>query len=265
MQESTAPADVEKEVRRLKSSDPVERAMATCALRKAGRNAAVATSSLIAMLGDDTFINPIRCLEDDRYYSEKTSPGREAAKTLAAMGEPALEHLLRALRGGDWRARKNAAWALGEMRYDDSSTRTRAIRALGAAIEDEHREVQTGAIDSLGEIRDGDALKPLVAALKRPDSKVRERAALALGEIRDSAAVESLIGALDDESLPVRLEVIRALAEIRDARAVEPMIAALSDTREEVRASLGDALKEITDQDFGADATRWREWLGRDK
>jgi HEAT repeat protein len=130
MQEPTPPADVEKEARRLKSSDLVERAMAAFALREAGRNAAAAASSLIEVLGDDTCINPIRCLEYDRYYSEKTSPGREAAKSLAAMGELALEPLLRALRDDTWMASKNAAWALGEMRYIDSSVRARAVRGL---------------------------------------------------------------------------------------------------------------------------------------
>jgi HEAT repeat protein len=264
MQKSTPPADVEKEVRRLKSSDPVERAMAACALRKAGWNAAAA-SSLIEVLGDDTPINPIGCLEDNRYHSETTSAGREAAKALAAMGEPALEPLLGTLSGDNWKSRKNAAWALGEMRYVDASVRARAVRGLSAALGDEHREVQTSAVDSLGEIKDSAAVEPLIAALKRPDAKVRERAALALGEIRDPAAVEALIDRLDDESLPARLEVIRALAEIRDARAVEPLIAVLSDTRADVRARAADALEEITQQEFGVDATKWREWFTRNK
>lgn len=265
MQKSTPPVDVEKEARRLKSSDPVERAMAACALRKAGRNAAAATSSLIEVLDDDTFINPIGCLDDNRYHSETTSPGREAAKALAAIGEPALEPLLAALRGSNWKSSKNAAWALGEMRYVDVSVRARAVRGLSAALGDEHREVQTSAIDSLGEIKDSAAVEPLIAALKRPDAKVRERAALALGEIRDPAAVEALIDRLYDESLPTRLEVIRALAEIRDARAVEPLIAVLSDTHPDVRARAGNALEEITQQEFGTDATKWREWFTRNK
>ena len=89
---------------------------------------------------------------------------------------------------------------------------------------------------------------------------MREIAAQALGQIRDSRAAEALILALNDENQNVQIAAVRALGQIKDLRAVEPLIAAIQNKPEIIRTEAIWILRELTDQDFGTDYNRWREW-----
>jgi len=67
----------------------------------------------------------------------------------SASGPSPLEDLLARLRDPDWRARKAAAEALGELR----ALAEPAVPALEGAISDEHGEVCLAASDALAKIR----------------------------------------------------------------------------------------------------------------
>jgi HEAT repeat protein len=96
--------------------------------------------------------------------------------------------------------------------------------------------------------------------LKDPNPQIRDTAAQALGQTRDSRAAEALIGALDDEDQNVQVAAVRALGQINDLRAVEPLIAAIQGKPEIVRTEAIWVLKKLTEEDFGTDYKRWRQW-----
>jgi HEAT repeat protein len=85
-------------------------------------------------------------------------------------------------------------------------------------------------------------------------------AAQALGQIRDPRAAEALIAALDDGDENVQIAAVRALGQIQDIRAVEPLINVVQHKPEIVRTEAIWVLKKITDEDFGTDYKRWRQW-----
>src|SRR5687767_4875565 len=124
----------------LTSTDPVARASAACALGRMQRRAVAAIPRLIALLSDGTSIQPGQScgheepFEDEEWqprYPEvyEPSPGEAATHALMAIGEPALSALKDALLlNENWRARKNAAWALAH--------RGEAVEQLITALHD---------------------------------------------------------------------------------------------------------------------------------
>jgi len=242
--------DVQQRIAELSSPDPVTRAAAAYALSRQGRQHAAAIPILIALLGDETAVDPraYRPRESwmdksgaDAFVSQRSSPGEEAANTLGGMGSNAVEPLIAVLSDNRWLVRKRAACALGEIRE------AAAVDALSGALKDPEQEVRKEAALALGEIRDRRAVEALVEALKDESAEVRRHVAGALGEIRSAAAVEALSAALNDQDREVRKAAAQALGEIRDRRAVEALIEALKDEYSEVRAQAARALGEIGD------------------
>jgi hypothetical protein len=204
----------------LRSLDPTERAVAACALGKLGAVSAI--PALIGLLGDDTPIQPIKCWDGGdwspaRHTFKQASPGEQAAIALAALSQPAVEPLIAALNNGDPGVRRNAAWAIGELRGGLGTNRTAAVDPLIATLNDVDSWVRVAAAFSLGEIRPSQATEPLIAALGDAEWNVRWMAAWALGEMKAGAAVESLTSvSLRDENEWVRRKAVRALGEIRE-------------------------------------------------
>ena len=107
---------------RLGSSDASERAEAACALGQRGPAAVSGVDELTALLSDSLRVGPIECgmspwlkkliaSKPEEWRKFETSPGREAAKALARIGEPALEPLLATLSSSTSpAARANAAF-----------------------------------------------------------------------------------------------------------------------------------------------------------
>lgn len=157
-------------------------------------------------------------------------------EALAHVGEPAVEPLLGALRDANNNVRCGAAQTLGEIRN------ARAIKPLICALRDQG--VRWDATEALGRIG-GPAVEPLLAVLQEGGT-VREDATRALGRIGEPA-VEPLLGKLQDGDGEVRRSVAEALGKIGDQRAVEPLIAALQDEDRDVRWSTIEALGEIGD------------------
>ena len=91
-----------------------------------------AIPALISLLGDDTPIRLIKYLDEWRLESarhrfKQASPGEQAAIALAALSQPAVEPLIAALNNGNPSVRRNAAWAIGEIRGGLVTDRTAAV------------------------------------------------------------------------------------------------------------------------------------------
>jgi HEAT repeat protein/beta-lactamase regulating signal transducer with metallopeptidase domain len=235
----------------LNSPNPAQRAAAACSLGKAG--AVEAIPALIRLLGDDTPIQPFRCWDSGRWSParealKQASPGEQAAIALASLGQAAVEPLIVALSIGERSVRRNAAWAIGEIRGGRSADRSAAIDPLIAALGDEDVWIRLAAAASLGEMRPRRATEALLARLSDSEWSVRRTVAWALGEMKTRAGVESLTALLiNDEAEGVRRMAAWALGEIRDRAALDALTMALNDRDQRVRATAKWAISEIND------------------
>ncbi|HVQ30152.1 MAG TPA: M56 family metallopeptidase [Vicinamibacteria bacterium] len=154
----------------------------------------------------------------------------------APQGAPALAS---ALSDQDAEVRSQAAFALGQIRSEA------AVGPLTTALADKAPEVRQQAVFALGQIRARSAVDGLTTALKDPNEEVRQQAAFALGQIRDPKSVAALGAALADTSAEVRQQAVFALGQIRAEEAVTPLSKALKDANEEVRQQAAFALGQI--------------------
>jgi HEAT repeat protein len=116
------------------------------------------------------------------------------------------------LRDRDWRVRRHAAWALGELESP------RGVRPLLECLEDESAEVRHVSAWALGEIKHHLAIRPLIERLHDHDPLVREMAVLALGELGHPSAVAPLMEALQQHGALLE-PVYRALGKIKGEQA----------------------------------------------
>jgi HEAT repeat protein len=245
-------ADAGGHIKGLSSADPVVRADSACALGKMGSSAAQAVPHLIRLLGDAERVDPKhlcpRGIWDDQsgqpefQQSKEASPGEAATHALILIGEPAVEPLIAALRDDLWIVRKNAAWALAELRD------ARAAEPLIAALKDQAWQVRAHAAVALGEQRGAAVAEPLIAALKDESPNVRWFAAASLGQLRDARSVEPLIKALGDENVRVRTYSAASLGQLRDERSILPLVAALRDSHPQVRMYAAASLGQLRDR-----------------
>lgn len=245
------PESIRETVKALSSSDPQERAVASCSLATTGDAAAI--PFLIQALGDEASISQINCSWSGTWSPairsfKKPSPGEQAAIALASFGQVAVEPLTAALSHANPAVRRNAAWAIGEIRGGPGTDRRDAFEPLMAALADEDAWVRRAAAFAFGEMREHRAARALIAALADSDYQVRDMAVYALGEMKESRAVEQLaVTLLKDDNSSVRARTAWALGEIRDPRAVEALTAALNDEDGSVRSRAKWALSEIQD------------------
>ena len=238
---------------RLNSTNAQVRAEAACSAGKS--HALEAIPMLVAMLGDDTPTQPIKCWEEGRWNPaldsfKQPSPGEQAAIALASMGSAALEPLTSALNESNASVRRNAAWAIGELTNMRGGERANAVPPLVVLLDDSDEWVRMAAGRALGEIRDVRATEGLIAQLSDRQWQVRKTAAWALGEMKEKRAVETLCSLLQsDAQADVRKTTAWALGEIQDKRAVEALCSALqADVEAEVRKTTAWALGEIQDK-----------------
>jgi HEAT repeat protein len=245
--------EIREQVVSLKSTDPVARASAACALGRMQGRAVGAIPSLIALLSDGASIRPEQScgneepFEDEEWqprYSDvyEPSPGEAATHALMAIGEPALGPLKDALLlNENWRARKNAAWALAH--------RGEAVEQLITALYDPAWQVRAQAAYALFQ-RGGDkhlVIWALVARLKDDSWQVREQAAMALGHKGSSGEdfFPPLLEALKEDNAQVRNAVASALGSSAGDRQVDLLIAARKDPDKRVRAGVKRALEVV--------------------
>jgi HEAT repeat protein/beta-lactamase regulating signal transducer with metallopeptidase domain len=223
LKQSGGGGDSSMSMNALGSSNATERAVAACSLGRLG--AVEAIPALVSLLGDDTPIRPIKCWDSGdwspaRHTFKQASPGEQAAIALASLSQPAVEPLIAALNNGNPSVRRNAAWAIGEIRGGLGTNRVAAVEPLIATLSDEDSWVRVAAAFSLGELRPIRAKESLIAALGDAEWSVRGMAARALGEMKARAAVESLKSlSLRDENEQVRRKALQALGEIGESPA----------------------------------------------
>jgi HEAT repeat protein/beta-lactamase regulating signal transducer with metallopeptidase domain len=249
IEQGDLPESIREPVKALSSPDPQERAIAACSLGKAGDAAAI--PFLIQGLGDDAPVSLVRCWDYATWSPawssfKKPSPGEQAAIALASFGQQAVEPLIGALGHDNPAVRRNAAWAIGEIRGGGGVNRRDAFEPLMAALLDEDAWVRRAAAFAFGEMREARAARALIAALGDSDYQVRDMAVYALGEMKEARAVEQLSQLLlKDNHWGLRLRAAWALGEIADPQAVEALTAALNDEDGRVRSKARWALSEI--------------------
>jgi len=226
-----------------------DRAMSAC---NAGRRGDVeAIPTLIAMLGDDSKAELIRCWDTGRWSPalqtfKHPSPGEQAALALASFGRPAFEPLSGQLDSSNAVVRRNAAWAIGELTNMLPGERATAVPQLITLLGDSDEWVRMAAARALGELRDSHSLPKLVATLSDDDWHVRELVVWALSEMKDSRAVTALCNVLlADARVEVRRGAAEALGEIRSADALPALKQALNDREPGVNAKAAWAISEI--------------------
>jgi len=162
-------------------------------------------------MGDERAIGPLITALRDAEWNV-----REAAETsLAQIGSPAVEPLLKALR--EYQTRPYVIKILGKIKDE------RVLDPLVLQLRhEEFKDVATQALAELGL----PAVDRLMAVLNDKDKNVRKHAVMALGEIGIPEAVEPLIDATKDEDWQVRLQAMAALDKIGDERG-KPAIKAL--------------------------------------
>jgi HEAT repeat protein len=145
---------------------------------------------------------------------KQPSPGEEAAMALASFGAAAVDPLVNALQDANPSVRRNAAWAIGEIRSGLSVDRGHAIPLLFAALADDDPWVRRAAAFSLGEIREDSAAAALIGRLGDEAAGVREMAARALGEMKAPGALRPLAVAVNDQDKQVSRAARWALSEV---------------------------------------------------
>ena len=234
---------------RFPESGAEARAAAAC---DAGRaRDANAIPMLIAMLGDDRRINPMRCYGNGWNPAMESldhpSPGEQAALALASISKPAVASLISALDDPSPVVRRNAAWAIGEVRGSRSIERDNALPPLIRLLTDVNPTVRRAAAFGLSELKMRDGVEPLIMAIHDTDAAVRGTVVFALGEIADDRATPALTQTVVSDSDPeIRRAAAWALGEIRDPRAIDALNAALNDPH--VRQAARHALAEIDDR-----------------
>jgi beta-lactamase regulating signal transducer with metallopeptidase domain len=209
------------------------RAEAACDAERRGDVAKVPT--LIAMLGDDTKTEPLRCWDTGRWTPaletfKHPSPGEQAAIALASMGHPAFVPLSNQLTHSNATVRRNAAWAIGELHNMPPGERDDAVPQLVTLLNDSDEWVRMAAARALGELRNETAVPKLIATLSDSEWHVRELAVWALSELKDARAVTALCSVmLSDTRVEVRRGAAEALGEIASPEALPSLKQALND------------------------------------
>lgn len=233
----------------MNSPAPDERAMSACQAAKRGDTTAI--PSLVAMLGDDSATQLIRCWDTGRWSPaletfKQPSPGEQAALALASMGRVALVPLSQQLTSSNASVRRNSAWAIGELTNMVPGERAGAVPQLITLLGDSDAWVRMAAARALGEVRDDRALTRLVATLSDENWRVRELVVWALSEMKDDRAVTALCSVLlSDARVEVRRGAAEALGEIASADALPSLKQALNDTEPSVRGKAAWAISEI--------------------
>jgi HEAT repeat protein len=191
-----------------------------------------------------------------------------AARTIVAIGEPAVDPLLGKLKDanvdmriwaagmlsriGDPRAKDPLLAALADPNARMAHAAAEALAGmadkgllgkLSSLLKDPALQVRWAALDALAASRQTDDLASLGAAAKDPSLAVRMMAALAASNA-GAPAIEMLAPLVKDADPRVRLCAVVALGRIRDTKAVAPLAEALADKEADIRLqavrSLGD-------------------------
>ena len=199
-------------LRGLDAEDNHSRARAVCDIAALGKAALPAIDQLIDLLGDDSEV-----------------VGLNAAYTLAALGEPAIDPLVAAMRGNDG------------INVDDARC------FIDEGEKSELEMIARNAAHGLAAIG-VPAQAALLECAANGAPRMRKYACFALGELDsdDDAVIDALIVGCRDDDPAVRLNAVEALGLKKGTRkAALALAAALSDEDDEVRFNAGLALARL--------------------
>lgn len=227
-------------------------------------------------IGDKRAVEPL--IEALKYESARD----HVIEALGKIGDKrAVEPLIAILRNKKYYAEKAAVIALGKLGDN------RAIIPLVDAFKTEYWEVRDEIKNAL--IKFGEpAVEPIIAALqinnfrnfRTNDYDARCIVVETATEINKNLSIEPLILLLKNEAdWHVQKCIATALGNIGDKRAVAPLIEVLNSASRDRSGMLGTnsaeataamdiivtALEKITNQDFGRDSKKWKEWWKENK
>src|SRR5262245_27207036 len=104
--------------------------------------------------------------------------------------------------------------AFAAARVEAQTVPAATITALVDALKDSDADVRKQAAWALGRIRSEQSVDGLMAAMRDADQDVRKQAIWALGRIQSPKAVDALTAALKDSNIEVRRSAAQALAQI---------------------------------------------------
>ena len=151
-----------------------------------------------------------------------------AAKSLAAIGEPAVDLLISALTSEKALVRIRATQVLGHIGD------TRAIIPLTTSLDGPDTDMRKAAAEALGQIGGPETITDLIRLLHDPAEEIRIAGARALGATGHSEAIDGLIDALCDEEYSVRAEVFDVMTR-NGTIAIPALVAALCHPSREIR------------------------------
>jgi len=184
---------------------------------------------------------PARAQREAEHEAEREAEDeaeQEPAQS-AAHDERVVKALTGALSDSDAEVRKEAVFALGQLRAAGTA------RAIAAALQDSDAEVRQQAAFALGQLRSEGSVNALIGALEDKDAEVRQQAVFALGQIRSASASKALTGALGDASAEVRQQAAFALGQLRDPGSAGALAGALKDSDADVRQQAAFALGQL--------------------
>ncbi|WP_426197555.1 HEAT repeat domain-containing protein [Massilia sp. DWR3-1-1] len=134
---------------------------------------------------------------------------RHALEVESFRQRAAIPPLILALQDRRPVVRRLGAWALGEMRFPETSP------ALAVLLSDPVPAVRAEAVGALGDMGEVRWLPVLHAMLRDPEPAVRSRVAHALGDLAEQASLPALEAARHDADSDVAGQVAWALRELR--------------------------------------------------
>lgn len=285
LDQGSLPSELRKQIIRLYSRDPLERASAAAHLGRMAEDAAPAVPYLIPLLPDDTQVQLSHYLGAGYTSSLETTPGDEASHALAEIGDPASDALILALNDPHAGVRRLAAKALGQignisavtfliklLNDPDRGVRATAAIALGnyrhpmaaQMIMDAYPKATTSArtdmVFALAHINDIIAVPFLSKHARDPDPAVREAIMLALGKLGDARAIPALLSGLKDPDEITRINAAYSLGTYYSPKVVSALIRTLKDPAIRVRKAAADSLSSLSGLNFGTAQPKWQQW-----
>jgi beta-lactamase regulating signal transducer with metallopeptidase domain len=179
-------------------------------------------------------------LAQSRIESFGSSTSERAADDLERLASRHAQTLGRAIRSGDWAARR----VQGRTSFDEPA----AIAPLLQALRDDQAAVRRIAVWGLSEMRPtvGEvAAGPVSDLMSDPAPEVRAQAARALGDFGSVEWAQQIAALLRDRVPEVRRQAAHALGDLRDPRTRAALEATLDDPDAAVKAKVAWAIKQV--------------------
>lgn len=277
--------ELRAQIIRLYSRDAVQRARAAFHLGNMAEGAAPAVTYLIRLLPDNTPVQLSSYLGGGYTSSLETTPGQEAARALAEIGDQASNALILALSDRRPQVRRLAAKALGQIGSINSveflvgllNDPDRGVRATAAIALGNYRHpmavqkiielypqanaaARSDMIYALANINDLLAVPFLIKQANDPNPSVRAAIMLALGKLGDARAIPALLKGLEDRDEITRINAAYSLGTYYSPQVVTALVKSLKDPAGRVRRAAVDSLKGLSGMDFGLSYQKWQQW-----